>query len=151
MHPLLKKMNYKNQSSVYVIKAPKEFETQMKEIADETTLLKDLNTDEKIGFVIVFCYEKADVEPHAQKIMPRLEEEALVWFAYPKKSSKRYKSDISRDTGWEPLGHTGFEPVRQVAIDEDWSALRFKNVDDIKTLTRNKKMTLSEKGKARKS
>ena len=44
----------------------------------------------------------------------------------PKGTSKRYKSEIHRDTGWQAIGQAGFEPVRAVAIDEDWSALRFR-------------------------
>jgi hypothetical protein len=32
------------------------------------------------------------------------------------------------------LGEYNLEPVRQVAIDKDWSALRFRRVDKIKTL-----------------
>jgi hypothetical protein len=47
-----------------------------------------------------------------------------VWVAYPKKASRRYGCEFDRDTGWQALGDAGFEPVRQVAIDEDWSALR---------------------------
>jgi len=54
----------------------------------------------------------------------------------PQATSKRYKSEINRDTGWQALGQAGFEPVRAVAIDEDWSALRFRRVEFIKTLTR---------------
>ena len=36
------------------------------------------------------------------------------------------------------LGDAGFEPVRMVAIDEDFSAVRFRRVEFIKTLTRGK-------------
>ena len=46
-----------------------------------------------------------------------------IWFAYPKGASTKYKSEINRDKGWLSLGNQGFEPVSQVAIDEDWSAL----------------------------
>mgnify|MGYP005835701873 CR=1 FL=1 len=42
------------------------------------------------------------------------------------------------------------EPVRQVAIDEDWSALRFRRVEYIKTMTRSFAMTLEGKAKAAK-
>jgi hypothetical protein len=59
----------------------------------------------------------------------------VVWFAYPKQSSKKYVSEIDRDHGWAKLGAAGFEPVRMVAIDEDWSAVRFRRVDYIKTLS----------------
>jgi hypothetical protein len=75
--------------------------------------------------------------------------DAVLWFAYPKKSSKRYKSDISRDEGWAPLGELGFEGVRQVAIDEDWSALRFRQAGYIKTMARNQRLAMSEEGRAR--
>ncbi len=38
---------------------------------------------------------------------------------------------------------------RQVAIDEDWSALRFRHVDFIKALKRDPKHAMSAKGKRR--
>ncbi|MGP4078683.1 DUF3052 domain-containing protein [Pseudalkalibacillus sp. R45] len=150
MHPLLKKMNYKNQPEIWVIKAPAEFEETMKEIADEVTIMEDLKAGSKIHFVLVFTYEKTDVGPFVKELLPQLEEDAVVWFAYPKKSSKKYTSDLTRDTGWQPLGDAGFEGVRQVALNEDWSALRFRHVDYIKTLTRNKKLAMTEQGKNRK-
>jgi hypothetical protein len=73
----------------------------------------------------------------------------VIWFAYPKGSSKKYKSEINRDSGWKVLGEAGFEPVRMVAIDEDWSAVRFRRVEFIKTLTRGKEHRMSAGGKAR--
>jgi len=60
----------------------------------------------------------------------------VLWFAYPKKSSKMYAGQIDRDHGWKPLQDLGFEPVRQVALDEDWSALRFRRRIYIKNFTR---------------
>jgi hypothetical protein len=39
------------------------------------------------------------------------------------------------------LGAAGFEPVRMVAVDEDWSALRFRRVGFIKTLTRRSQVS----------
>ncbi|MFM6948875.1 MAG: hypothetical protein ACKOWQ_07675 [Aquirufa sp.] len=47
------------------------------------------------------------------------------------------------------MGEIGFEPVSQVAIDEDWTALRFRNVHFIKTLKRNPEAIMSKEGKAR--
>lgn len=56
---------------------------------------------------------------------------------------------VHRDSGWSTLGAVGFEPVRQVAIDADWSDLRFRRTEFIKTITRNNAMTISEEGKRR--
>ncbi|WP_257349490.1 DUF3052 domain-containing protein [Pseudalkalibacillus decolorationis] len=149
MHPLLKKMNFKNQHEVLVVNTPEEFEPLKKELAEEVTVLEEVDKETKINFVLIFAINKGDIERYVSEVVPLLAVEAIVWLAYPKKSSKRYKSDITRDIGWEPLGTVDFEPVRQVAIDEDWSALRFRHVDQIQSFTRNKKMTWSEKGKAR--
>lgn len=57
--------------------------------------------------------------------------------AYPKSTSKKYKCDINRDSGWLVLGAGGFEPVRRVAINQDGSALRFRRVEHIKKMAGN--------------
>ena len=54
-----------------------------------------------------------------------------LWFAYPKGSSKKFHCEFNRDTGWSVLRGLGFDTVRQVAIDADWSALRFHHVECI--------------------
>ena len=41
----------------------------------------------------------------------------------------------------------GYEPVRQIAIDEDWSALRFRKTGKIKTMKRG--FAVTEEGKQR--
>jgi hypothetical protein len=38
-----------------------------------------------------------------------------------------------------------FEPVGMVAIDEDWSALRFRRVEFIKTMNRPESVRLTKK------
>ena len=47
---------------------------------------------------------------------------AAFWVAYPKAN----KADINRDTLWPILAERGMRPISQVAIDETWSALRFR-------------------------
>ena len=59
--------------------------------------------------------------------------DATVWFAYPTGTSKKYKCDFNRDTGWNALQAEGFDTVRAVAIDEDWTALRFRRKEFIKS------------------
>jgi hypothetical protein len=85
------------------------------------------------------------VDALASAIARKAEGDAIVWFAYPKGTSKKYKSRIDRDHGWSVLGHEGFEPVRMVAIDEDWSAIRFRRANFIKNMTRPKNYRLTER------
>lgn len=103
----------------------------------------------ELGFVVAFATTLADVERFAKladEVASR-QSDPLLWISYPKGSSKKYKCDFNRDTGWDALGARGFEPVRQVAIDEDWSALRFRKAEQIKSMTRSR--ALSAAGKER--
>jgi hypothetical protein len=54
----------------------------------------------------------------------------LLWIAYPKGSSK-VKTDVNRDRLWPVLEEIGWRPVRQVALDEVWSAMRFRPADEV--------------------
>ncbi len=47
---------------------------------------------------------------------------AAFWVAYPKGG----RADINRDSLWPILAEHGFRPISQVALDETWSALRFR-------------------------
>ena len=77
-----------------------------------------------IAFALVFVRTLAEVEAAAATLLPKALGDAVVWFAYPKATSRRYRCEFNRDTGWAAVEAAGFEKVRQVAIDEDWSALR---------------------------
>jgi len=46
------------------------------------------------------------------------------WVAYPKGG----RADINRDTLWPILAEHAFRPIGQVALDETWSALRFRPI-----------------------
>ncbi len=63
----------------------------------------------------------ARIPPLKSRISPG----TVFWVAFPKKTSPMYASDINRDILWKLMEPEGFTPNRNVAIDEDWSALRF--------------------------
>jgi hypothetical protein len=90
-----------------------------------------------IAFALAFVTGQADLDAFAKSVTARADGDAVVWFAYPKGSSKRYRSEINHDNGWSALGRAGFEGVRMVAIDEDWSAVRFRRVEFIRSMTRH--------------
>jgi hypothetical protein len=145
MTPLFKKLNFKNQSSILSINHPASFEAELKAMRNEAAIVTDIQKVKSIEFVIIFCTKQTEVDNAGAAIAPKAISDAVIWFCYPKGTSKKYKCDFNRDTGWTKLGALGLEPVRQVAIDEDWSALRFRNPEHIKTMTRSFAMT--EKGK----
>ena len=149
MTNLFKKLNFKEQESVVVLNSPASFEIELANMADFTVIEKELINVSKIYFTIVFVMTQEQINHAIASIFPKLEGDAIIWFCYPKGTSKKYKCDFNRDTGWGTLGKYNLEGVRQVAIDEDWSALRFRKTEFIKTLTRRESFAISKEGKER--
>lgn len=102
------------------------------------------------GFFVALATTLAEVAEHARTAAALGGDDPVVWLAYPKGTSKRHRCEFNRDTGWSAMGEAGFEPVRQVAIDDDWSALRFRRVRHIGSMTRAFAMTAEGKAKAAK-
>lgn len=145
MDAIFKKLNYKDQKEIFVFHHPDSFNENLKSIAETTEIKTAVRKSDKVSFVIIFAVQQAVLDKTFPKVAPQLIDDAVVWIAYPKKSSKKYTADFNRDSGWEVMGQYDMEGVRMVAIDEDWSALRFRKVDYIKTMNR-KFGTLSKKG-----
>lgn len=148
MTPLFNKLNLKGQKDIVVLDAPESFEREL-DALEGVTVHRDAGAADPIEFALAFVMTTAQLDAAAQAILPRARGDAVVWFAYPKQTSKRYKCEFNRDSGWAPLGAAGFEGVRMVAIDEDWSALRFRRAEFIKTMNRDASRAGSEAGKAR--
>ena len=142
------KLNLKDQKQILVLNSPESFEPELKTLRG-VTVQRDLKSAAELEFCLAFVTKQKEVDTLGKAIAKKAQGDAVVWFAYPKGSSKKYKSEINRDAGWQVLGDAGFEPVRMVAIDEDWSAVRFRRADFIKSLTRGKEHRMSAQGKAR--
>ncbi|HLT81113.1 MAG TPA: hypothetical protein VKZ86_08780 [Cyclobacteriaceae bacterium] len=149
MTPLLKKLNFKGHRQICVLDNPEEFGGEMKKMETFTSVVTSPGKCNEIDFAIVFVKSKAAVDKAFKSIEDKIQGDAILWFAYPKGTSKKYTADISRDKGWDTLGNAGFEVVRAVAIDDDWSAMRFRKAQFIDKMTRDSRFALSKEGKAK--
>jgi hypothetical protein len=84
---------------------------------------------------VAFVRSAADVAPALARVLPHYADGRALWFAYPKKTGA-IRTDITRDRGWEPMAAHDLLAVTQVAVDDTWSALRFRRRAEIRTLTR---------------
>ncbi|GAB2524964.1 hypothetical protein [Spirosoma aerophilum] len=141
MNPIFAKLNFKAQSEIAVINAPDEFLPVMDDMRSLATIVTDVQQIEQGEFAIAFVKTQQEVNAVSTLLAEKIKGDSLVWFAYPKGSSKKYTCDFNRDSGWSTLGSLGFEPVRMVAIDENWSALRFRRIEYIKSMTRQTRLT----------
>ena len=128
MDALLKKLNYRS-GTIVALNAPGEFapmaEAWRREIPVSGALLEGA-----ASFLLVFARSAAEVASIVAPATGRLAPDAVFWVAFPKQTSRRYASDINRDKLWPLLAEMGFAPCRNVAIDEDWSALRFSRIKE---------------------
>jgi hypothetical protein len=147
MTPLFNKLNLGTNRDILILHAPDSFESELSKLSD-VTIQRDLSALPKVSFAIAFVKSLKEIEA-VTKLLPKTDGDVIIWFAYPKGTSKRYKCEFNRDNGWDSVGKAGFEGVRMVAIDEDWSALRFRRATFIKTMTRDPSGAKSAEGKAK--
>jgi hypothetical protein len=143
---LFRKLNLKDQTEIAVLQAPKSFDAALAELT-AVTVLRKLARSTKIAFGIGFAITQKELESVSSALISAAAGDAVIWIAYPKQTSKKYKCEFNRDSGWKAFGDAGFETVRMVAIDDDWSALRFRRCEYVKSMTRAPEHAVSATGK----
>lgn len=149
MTPLFSKLNLKDQRSVHVLDAPASFEPELADLASsgDVTILRQVSGE--VHFALAFAITCAQRDAACTALVAAAQGDALLWLVYPKQSSRQYRGEFTRDSGWTVLGAAGFEPVRQVAIDADWSALRFRRAQYLGKVTRQPDGAISALGRER--
>ena len=129
MTPLFKKLNLGNHTEIHIVNSPDSFDLELSRLSG--VKIKRTLTG-KVEFAMTFVITQKELDSVSTKLVKIAKGDAVVWMVYPKGSSKKYKCEFNRDSGWIVLRDTGFDSVRMVAIDDDWSALRFRRTEFIK-------------------
>jgi hypothetical protein len=124
---VLEKLQLKDEKNLLIQGLPSSVEKQFAKLSfakNVTPLLKS----RKIDFALVFAISQKQLKDILSDVLPALHADAKLWIAYPKLTSK-IASDLSRDANWDCVTKQGFETVRSIALDNVWTALRFKKPD----------------------
>jgi len=147
MTPLFKKLQLPSFiDEILIINEPEGF-------CKELDCLKDVIVKEsliqvsEVDFAIVFVTEKHQIENRIETIYPKLVGDAILWFAYPKKTSKKYTTEINSNHGWGVLGDYNLKPISEVSIDDNWKAIRFRKVSFIINSAQKEDFALNLNGK----
>jgi hypothetical protein len=127
--PVAKKLGIKAGMQVVVISAPSGYAKSLEPLPEGVIVSDKIGSNYQL--VQFFATRKADIKKSAPKLLKDAAPGALVWITYPKKTSG-VASDLSREEVWDAMAGTGWRPVTQIAIDEVWSALRFRPEADVK-------------------
>jgi hypothetical protein len=131
MPSVFQKLNLKEQQTIVVLNAPPSFETELATLVG-VQMVREAKRAMPVQFAMAFASTQDQLDRASTWLSKHAVGDAVVWIAYPKGTSKRYRCEFNRDSGWTVLREAGFDTVRMVAIDEDWSALRFRRLDFIK-------------------
>jgi hypothetical protein len=83
------------------------------------------NNDERLSTALLVFVPNADaLEERRALITAAATTDRLTWVAYPK--AGQLGTDLNRDSLAARLLESGIQPVRQIALDDVWSALRFR-------------------------
>jgi hypothetical protein len=74
--------------------------------------------------IIVFVRTLADLEADAGPVVEAAKQDRIAWLVYPK--AGQLETDLNRDILWQHMLKKDVQGVRQIAIDDVWSAMRFR-------------------------
>ena len=137
MKQLLNKLNYKKYSRIAVLNSGEHF---LKAISNE---LENVMTDSEIDqryaydFMLIFVKNVKEINYYSPIVLHNLTADGVLWFFYPRKNSKKQSADLKLNKNWKILNNLGFYEIRMVAIDNEWSAMRFRNIKFIKSKSAN--------------
>jgi hypothetical protein len=113
---VMSKLQIKPGQSVVVLGKPNDVQLELEEAAEDAA---------SADAVLVFVTTSGDLlGTEGQAALAAAQRDALAWVAYPK--GGKLGTDLNRDTLAAALSERGVRPVRQIAIDDTWSALRFR-------------------------
>ncbi len=130
VNPIIKKLGLKPGMRALVMAAPDGYLQKLAPLPEGVELAtKPSATYEFIQF---FATRMAAVAKSAPSLLQRAAPGAVFWITYPKKTSG-IDSDLSRDILAVAMTNKGWRPVSIVALDDVWSALRFRPIADVKS------------------
>ncbi len=124
---LLKKLQIKAGARLLLINVPRPLAETLTAGAE----VEPVKFGEPFDGAIAFCENPTEVAAFAEQIGPALPKDGLLWFAYRKGAAGK-TAGLTRDKGWDALEHAGFRPVRSISVDEEWTGLRFRPIEDVK-------------------
>jgi hypothetical protein len=121
--PLAKKLRILPGNSVRVLHAPEGFLATLEPLPDGAFIAqRDLLCD----VTLAFARDSTQLAAVLEDAIAFTRAGGVLWFIFPKKSGG-LASDLGRDEVAAQVSRaSGWGPVTNVALDETWSALRFK-------------------------
>src|ERR1700712_111253 len=124
---LFEKLQFNDEKNLLIQGLPSTIEKQFCKLSFAKNMTPLLKT-KRIDFALVFAVNERQLNGILSDVLPAMNEEAKLWIAYPKKTSK-IASDLNRDCSWDKVMESGYESMSQVCLDHVWSAMLFQKAE----------------------
>jgi len=111
---LTKKLNLKEGMKLRVVNKPAKM--NLGKVATTTSV--------KVDGIMMFANTLAEVDAKSAPIIEAAKADRIAWIAYPK--AGQLGTDLNRDILWNHMLKKGVQGIRQIALDDIWSAMRFR-------------------------
>ncbi len=123
MSPLAKKLQVKPDKSWLLFNAPENYLTSLEPLPEGVTIAyKAIGSFDGVQ---LFVKNSTELTASLKVIVPVLKADTVFWIIYPKKSSG-IESDLEMMGSWDEPAKYGLRGVASAAINETWTALRFR-------------------------
>ena len=122
---IAQKLQIKANRTALFVNAPKGYEEKLGALPDGVFIAKKIGA--RVDFIQVFGGTRKELEEYMPRLKPTLNPAGVFWVTYHKGTSG-VPTDINRDSIAAYAKTIGMQAVAQIAVDEDWSALRLKIV-----------------------
>jgi hypothetical protein len=122
---LARKLQIKPHSRVLLLDAPDGYLHELGEMPEGVEIAHRAKGHYDVAQV--FAANQADALRRAQDALKALKPGGALWVCWPKQSA-HIETDLNRDILFRTMQPLGLQAVSNIAINETWSALRFKRV-----------------------
>jgi hypothetical protein len=125
--PLDKKLQITPGTTVHILNIPDDVKPWL--ILELIHYQIEYSPSDTMKAIILFIKDRLQLEQSVYPLLAGLNEKSLVWLAYPKATSV-IKSDINREILWKSLRAVGWRPSHVMALDDCWSCMRFRPINE---------------------
>lgn len=124
------KLRMKSAQSIVVLNAPPGYLEDLRAALPGARIATRLSgaggRPGRVELIQVFHTHRSALQSQLPGLKAALAEQGILWVCYPKGSAKA-GTDLNRDILFQWLKGEGLQAVAQVAVDDYWSAMRFKS------------------------
>jgi hypothetical protein len=126
---LAKKLQIKPAHRILLVNAPVNYEELLGPLPKEAQAFKQ--ADGTFDVVQLFVMNSEELQRDLAWLRDHLRTDTILWITYPKKSSG-IESDLEMMQSWDETSKYGLSGVAAAAINETWTALRFRPSSQVK-------------------